>query len=170
MTGRVILVLGGARSGKSRHALARAEALPGPHVFVATAQAHDAEMRERIDRHRAERDARWTTVEAPLDLVEALDAWRGRGAMLLVDCLTLWTSNLMLADRDVGAATQALCEALAGHDGTVILVANEVGLGIVPENALVRRFRDEAGRMNQAVAAIADEVLFVAAGLPLRLK
>lgn len=167
---RSLLVLGGARSGKSGYALKRAEAEEGEHVFVATAQAFDAEMRERIERHRGERGALWATVEAPIDLVETLEAWRGRGAVLLVDCLTLWTSNLLLAGNDIGKATQGLCAAIGAHDGTIILVANEVGLGIVPDNALARSFRDEAGRMNQAIAAAADEVTFIAAGLPLRLK
>lgn len=165
-----LFVLGGARSGKSRYAQARAEALEGERVFIATAQAFDAEMEERIARHRADRGPRWRTVEAPLDLTAAIAAEAGPDRVVLVDCLTLWTSNLLLADRDIPAETDHLIAALAGARGTVILVANEVGLGIVPDNALARRFRDAAGWVNQAVAQAASEVQFVAAGLPLRMK
>ncbi len=163
-------VLGGARSGKSRYAQQRAEALPGRHLFIATAEAWDAEMAERIARHRADRDARWETVDAPRDLAAALDAASGTGAVALVDCLTLWASNLLLADADMEQATDGLCAAIARFDGRLILVANETGLGIVPDNALARRFRDAAGRINQAVAAVADEVMLVVAGLPMRVK
>lgn len=163
-----LLVLGGARSGKSRYAQGRAEALADTCTFIATAEAYDAEMADRIARHQADRGAGWTTVEAPLALPEAIAAQAG--GVVLVDCLTLWASNLMLAGADADTATEALCGAMQGFDGTLILVANEVGLGIVPENALARAFRDVAGRMNQRVAAVADEVQFIAAGLPLRLK
>lgn len=170
MTRRTLLVLGGARSGKSSYALQRAEATDGPHVFIATAEIFDDEMHDRIARHREERGPHWTTVEAPLDIINAILARRGQGGVLLIDCLTLWTSNLMLAKHDIEQATQALCDALSGHDAHVILVANEVGLGIVPENRLARAFRDAAGRMNQAIARTVDEVIFVAAGLPMQLK
>lgn len=165
-----LFVLGGARSGKSRYAQQRAEALPGRHLFIATAEAWDAEMAERIARHRADRDARWETVDAPRDLAAALDAASGTWAVALVDCLTLWASNLLLADADMEQATDGLCAAIARFDGRLILVANETGLGIVPDNALARRFRDAAGRINQAVAAVADEVMLVVAGLPMRVK
>jgi adenosylcobinamide kinase/adenosylcobinamide-phosphate guanylyltransferase len=165
-----LLVLGGARSGKSRYAQARAESLPGDLLYVATAQALDGEMEERITRHRADRGPRWSTLDVPLDLPAALLANAAPEQVLLVDCLTLWTSNLMFAERDLDAETEALATALAQAAGPVILVANEVGLGIVPDNALARRFRDAAGRLNQTIAAVADEVQFVAAGLPLRLK
>lgn len=165
-----LLVLGGARSGKSRYAQVRAESLPGDLVYVATAQALDAEMEDRIARHRADRGQRWSTLDVPLDLPAAVEAQATPGRVLLVDCLTLWTSNLMFAERDLDGETEALATAVAHAAGPLILVANEVGLGIVPDNALARRFRDAAGRMNQAIAAAADEVQFVAAGLPLRLK
>jgi len=167
-TGHVVLLLGGARSGKSRIAQARAETLPGELVYVATGEALDAEMAERIARHRADRGPRWRTVESPIDLPETIR--RENGHVLLVDCLTLWLSNLMLGERDVTTATDQLLAALDAASGTVLLVSNEVGMGIVPENALARRFRDEAGRLNQRVAAVADEVLLVAAGLSLRMK
>ncbi|WP_028967813.1 bifunctional adenosylcobinamide kinase/adenosylcobinamide-phosphate guanylyltransferase [Sphingomonas phyllosphaerae] len=165
---RIRLVLGGARSGKSRHAQALAEACAAPWRFVATAQAFDAEMAERIAHHRADRSAAWATIEAPLALAETIAAV-GDG-VLLVDCLTLWTSNLLLADADIDAATDALVAALAQSRAHIILVSNEVGWGIVPDNALARRFRDVAGRVNQRVAAIADRVDLVVAGLPMTLK
>jgi adenosylcobinamide kinase/adenosylcobinamide-phosphate guanylyltransferase len=162
------LVLGGARSGKSRYAEALIESA-GDGVYLATAQALDPEMEERIRRHRARRGKRWTTLEEPLDIAQALTA-AAPGRPVLVDCLTLWLANLIAAGRDVGRETDALVDALARRDGAVILVANEVGLGIVPENALARLFRDHAGRLNQRIAARADRVVFMAAGLPLVLK
>ena len=165
-----LLVLGGARSGKSRYAQARAEALDGDLVYIATAQPLDDEMEDRIARHRADRGARWSTLDVPLDPTAAIRAQAAPGRVLLVDCLTLWTSNLMFAERDLDAETEALATAVAEARGPLILVANEVGLGIVPDNALARRFRDAAGRINQSVAAAANEVQFLAAGLPLRLK
>ncbi|MGL3821647.1 bifunctional adenosylcobinamide kinase/adenosylcobinamide-phosphate guanylyltransferase [Sphingopyxis sp. R3-92] len=164
------LILGGARSGKSRHAQSLAEAFDGDLIFIATGEAYDEEMAERIDRHRADRGPRWDTIEAPLALGDAIRAHAAPDRLLLIDCLTLWVSNLMHAGRDIGGATDDLIAAMRDAQGPVILVSNEVGLGIVPDNALARRFRDEAGRVNQAVAAAASEVSFVAAGLPLRLK
>ncbi|MCW8836579.1 MAG: bifunctional adenosylcobinamide kinase/adenosylcobinamide-phosphate guanylyltransferase [Rhodospirillales bacterium] len=170
----VTLVLGGARSGKSAYAEGlietALEAAPGPAVYLATAEAGDDEMAARIALHRSRRGARWTTVEEPLDLVGALAAHGKPGAPVLVDCLTLWLSNLMVAGRDIPVETARLIEQLRCVSGPVILVSNEVGLGIVPDNALARSFRDEAGRLNQAVAAMATRVVFVAAGLPLILK
>ena len=168
--GELVLLVGGARSGKSRLALERAQALPGELIYVATGEALDAEMSERIAHHRAERGTRWRTVEAPLDLSEAIARESSNDNVLVVDCLTLWLSNLILGERDVVAATASLLDALARRRGVVLLVSNEVGMGIVPENALARRFRDEAGRLNQAVARAADEVLLVCAGLALRMK
>jgi adenosylcobinamide kinase/adenosylcobinamide-phosphate guanylyltransferase len=166
-----VLLLGGARSGKSRLAQARAEAdAQAALVYIATGEARDAEMGERIARHRADRGARWRTVEVPVDLPEAVSRERGPGRVVLVDCLTLWLSNLLLGEHDVSSATARLLNALQIGGGTVLLVSNEVGLGIVPDNALARSFRDEAGRLHQSVAAVADEVLFVAAGLSMRMK
>ena len=161
------LILGGARSGKTALALRLAEARSAAPVLIATAEALDTEMEERIARHRAERGPHWTTVEAPLDLAAALGALPA-DQVVLVDCLTLWLSNLMHAERDLEAETAALIATLAGRP--VILIANEVGLGIVPDNALARRYRDAAGRLNQTLAAACDQVAFVAAGLPLALK
>ncbi len=165
---RIRLVLGGARSGKSRHAQALAETCAAPWRFVATAQAFDAEMAERIAHHRADRSAAWATIEAPLALPETIAAVED--GVLLVDCLTLWTSNLLLADADIDAATDALVAALTTSRARIVLVSNEVGWGIVPDNALARRFRDVAGRVNQRVAATADRVDLVVAGLPMSLK
>lgn len=127
-------------------------------------------MSERIARHRAERGSRWRTVDAPRDLPHALTRECAPGRVVLVDCLTLWLSNVMLADEDTVAASHALITAMEGQRGTLLLVSNEVGMGIVPETPLGRRFRDEAGRLNQAVAAAADEVLLVAAGLSITMK
>ena len=163
-------MLGGARSGKSRHAQALAEATGLAPVIVATAQAFDDEMRDRIAHHRADRDARWTTVEAPLDLAGALRAADRDDRVVVVDCLTLWLSNLLLADADVDAAAAGVVAALGATRAAVVLVSNEVGWGIVPDNALARRFRDAAGRLHQQVAAACDTVELVVAGLPLRLK
>lgn len=170
MTTSTLLVLGGARSGKSRFAQARAEAEEGALVYIATGQAFDTEMAERIERHRADRGPRWRTVEAPLALAGAIAAEARPGQVVLVDCLTLWASHLMLGEQDIEAETKRLAEAIRAARGPLILVSNEVGLGIVPENALARRFRDVAGRINQAVAEVVAEAVFVAAGLPLRLK
>lgn len=168
MAAHVTLVLGGARSGKSALAERLVLAHGRPPVYVATAEAWDDEMRARIAQHRAERDGLgWRTIEAPLDLPGAL-ALAGE-APVLVDCLTLWLTNLMLGEHDIPGATAALLAAL-DRAGPTVLVANEVGLGIVPDNALARRFRDAAGRLNQQVAARADTVVFTAAGLPLVLK
>jgi adenosylcobinamide kinase/adenosylcobinamide-phosphate guanylyltransferase len=165
-----LFVLGGARSGKSRYAQDRAEADGAAPIFIATAQAFDTEMADRIARHRADRDARWTTIEAPLTLPQAIAAQAGVDRVLLIDCLTLWTSNLLLAGHDMEAAADRLVAAMRAAPGLLVFVANEVGLGIVPDNALARRFRDDAGRLNQRVAAAADEVVLITAGLPLRLK
>jgi adenosylcobinamide kinase/adenosylcobinamide-phosphate guanylyltransferase len=167
---RTMLVLGGARSGKSRYAQAVAEAAGGRLVFVATAQAFDDEMTDRIRRHREDRDARWTTVEAPLDVAGAIYAADGEDVVVLVDCLTLWASNLLLGEEDADARLAALLDAIASARGQVVLVANEVGLGIVPDNALARRFRDLAGTINQRVAAVVDRVHMTVAGIPIVVK
>ncbi|WP_375196438.1 bifunctional adenosylcobinamide kinase/adenosylcobinamide-phosphate guanylyltransferase [Sphingobium sp.] len=165
-----LLVLGGARSGKSGYAQRRCEAFPGRLAYIATAQAFDTEMEARIARHQGERGERWLTIEAPMDLTDAI--WRAASLadVILVDCLTLWLSNLLLAEHDLAAERTGLIDAVQGCPVPVILVANEVGLSIVPDNALARRFRDEAGWLNQAVAAACREVVMVAAGLPLTLK
>jgi adenosyl cobinamide kinase/adenosyl cobinamide phosphate guanylyltransferase len=167
---RLTLVLGGARSGKSRYAEGLIEALPGPWLYVATAQAWDDEMRARIAEHRARRPAPWETVDAPRDL-PAVIRQAPAGRPVLVDCLTLWLTNAMLDEgADLVAELDALVECCRVAAGPMVLVSNEVGFGIVPENALARRFRDEAGRLHQRLATVADRVVLVVAGLPMILK
>ncbi|WP_332770141.1 bifunctional adenosylcobinamide kinase/adenosylcobinamide-phosphate guanylyltransferase [Phenylobacterium sp.] len=164
------LVLGGARSGKTSYALTEAGKRPAERrVMVATAEALDAEMAERIARHRAERGGAWATVEAPRELAAAVRELRS-GEVAVIDCLTLWLTNLMLDEADLGAAVAELGLALRASPAELFVISNEVGQGIVPDNALARRFRDQAGWMHQAVAAAADQVVMVVAGLPLVLK
>ncbi len=165
------LVIGGARSGKSRFAQAFAEAHAGEVRLIVTAEILDEEMRERVAKHRAERPSHWHVTEAPIDLPEAIERLARPGALVLVDCLTLWLSNILCTQPDTLAQrVDALCAAIASAQGQLLLVSNEVGWSIVPENKLARLFRDEQGRLNQRAAAICDEVTLVAAGLPLKLK
>jgi adenosylcobinamide kinase / adenosylcobinamide-phosphate guanylyltransferase len=163
----VTLVLGGARSGKSAYAERLITALPPPWVYCATAEDLDVEMRERIAHHQKRRGDGWHTVEAPLDIAPVLESATGP---ILVDCLTLWLTNLMLGGRDAEVETAKLLSAAKACRAPAVFVSNEVGLGIVPDNPLAREFRDRAGRLNQAVAAIANRVVFMAAGLPMVLK
>ncbi|MBS1155835.1 MAG: hypothetical protein H6R07_1759 [Proteobacteria bacterium] len=164
------LILGGARSGKSRYALNQVLAQTGPVAWVATAQAHDDEMRERIAHHRAERPAHWQTVEVPLQLAAALAALRDR--FVVVDCLTLWLTNWLCREDTAGwqAERRAFLAELAQPRQQLLLVSNEVGFGIVPDNALARLFRDEAGRLHQDIAAIVPQVTLVVAGIPMNVK
>lgn len=168
MDAPLILVLGGARSGKSRHAEALITAFPAPWTYIATAEAFDTEMVVRIAEHRARRGPEWQTIDAPRELPAAISAAPVRP--LLVDCLTLWLSNLMLAEADIAAASTSLLAALDARRAPLVLVSNEVGSGIVPATPLGRRFRDAQGWLNQAVAAAADQAVLVVAGLPMRLK
>jgi adenosylcobinamide kinase / adenosylcobinamide-phosphate guanylyltransferase len=163
----VVLVLGGARSGKSRFAESLAHQ---PAHYIATAQAFDDEMRERIAAHRVQRGDKWITNEVPIDLVGVLRENDRAGHFILVDCLTLWLSNLLLAELDCDAAIQKLIAHLETAQSRIVIVSNEVGLGIVPDNKLARRFRDVQGIANQRVAEVALNVVFIAAGLPLILK
>lgn len=165
----IVLVTGGARSGKSRIAEARTLAYGRPATYIATAEAFDDEMRARIALHRARRGPDWHDIAAPLDLAAALMASAGQGPML-VDCLTMWLNNLIYHQRDVAQATAQLLAALRGAGSPVVLVSNEIGMGIVPENALARAFRDAQGILNQEVAALADEVVLAVSGQPLRVK
>ncbi|TPJ03126.1 MULTISPECIES: bifunctional adenosylcobinamide kinase/adenosylcobinamide-phosphate guanylyltransferase [unclassified Mesorhizobium] len=167
--GRLTFIIGGARSGKSAHAETLMTALPSPWTYIATAQAYDDEMQQRIALHRSRRGEGWTTIDAPLGLVGALEALP-EDQPVLVDCLTLWLTNHMLADHDVEAECRRLADMLSRPRGPWFVVSNEVGQGIVPDNALGRRFRDAAGRLNQQVAAIAETVLLMVAGLPLKVK
>jgi adenosylcobinamide kinase/adenosylcobinamide-phosphate guanylyltransferase len=165
------LILGGARSGKSRRAQVMAEDSRRQPVMIATAQAFDDEMRDRITRHQAERGHGWVTIEAPVDLPEAI-ALAGLAAtsVIVVDCLTLWVTNLLMADIDIATASDRLIAACRASPHPVILVSNETGFGIVPPDPLSRRFRDETGRLHQLIAAAADEVTLMVAGLPLTVK
>ncbi|WP_420324811.1 bifunctional adenosylcobinamide kinase/adenosylcobinamide-phosphate guanylyltransferase [Mameliella sp.] len=167
--GKSILITGGARSGKSSLAERMTLEHGRPAIYIATAQAHDGEMADRIALHQARRDADWRTVEAPRDLLGALRDTDGTTPRL-VDCLTLWLTNLMLAEEDWRAAVDALTEALPAQSAPVIFVTNEVGAGIVPENALARAFRDAAGLVNQRIATACDELWFCIAGHPLKVK
>lgn len=164
------LVLGGARSGKSTYAENQALHCGRSPVYIATSQAFDGEMEDRIAQHRERRGAEWKLSEEPLDLIKVIKENDQPTNVILVDCLTLWLSNVMHAERDVDQEVQGLCEMLPTLSAKILFVSNEVGMGIVPENALARRFRDHQGRLNQSIAAAVDRVDFIAAGLPLTLK
>ena len=165
-----LLVLGGARSGKSRRALTIAEQSSDQRIFIATAECLDEEMHSRIELHRADRGIGWQTIEEPVHLVMALAESAAPDQVCVVDCLTLWLSNLLHRQLDVELETKELCAALEHPAGPVVLVSNEVGMGIVPGTSLGRKFRDAQGRLNQAVANVCDRVELVTAGLPLLLK
>lgn len=166
----ITFILGGARSGKSSFAEGLIKASGMDAIYLATGSAWDDEMSERIGLHKKQRGSFWTTIEEPLDLVGQLESLCAANKAVLVDCLTLWLTNLMMAERDIKNETSRLIAAMAGLEGSVVLVSNEVGLGIVPENRMARDFRDHAGRLHQAVAGAAATVYFVAAGLPLKMK
>lgn len=172
---RLSLILGGARSGKTRHALSLAESHAAKAgirpTMIATAQAFDDEMRERIAMHREERADCWDTIEAPLALAETIAGMPPEPeAVIVVDCLTLWLTNLMLGERDIDRETVCLLEACSASPHRVLLISNEVGMGIVPADPLSRGFRDEAGRLHQAISAIADAVTLIVAGIPMIVK
>jgi len=167
---KLTLVLGGARSGKSAFAEGLAERASGSRLYLATGQAWDEEMRDRIALHQNRRGQGWETIEAPLELAKTLETNTRADRPVLVDCLTLWVTNLMLGEHDIDAAFVELAGSLPSLEGPVVFVSNEVGLGIVPDNAMARAFRDHAGRLHQLIASLADEVYFVAAGLPLKMK
>jgi adenosylcobinamide kinase / adenosylcobinamide-phosphate guanylyltransferase len=169
VTAKITLITGGARSGKSRFAESLITALPPPWTYVATAEAGDAEMAARIAEHRKRRGASWAIVEIPHELAGAFSRI-DEAAPVLVDCLTFWLSNRLLAGADLEKETENLASVLARRSGPLVLVTNEVGSGIVPDNALARRFRDAQGRLNQRMAVLADRVVLVVAGLPLVLK
>jgi adenosylcobinamide kinase/adenosylcobinamide-phosphate guanylyltransferase len=169
VTAKITLVTGGARSGKSRYGESLITALPPPWTYVATAEAGDAEMAARIAEHRKRRPAGWIIIEAPHEVAGTFSRI-DEAAPVLVDCLTFWLSNRLLADADLEKETEQLAGVLAHHAGPLVLVTNEVGSGIVPDNALARRFRDAQGRLNQRMAALADRVVLVVAGLPLVVK
>ncbi|CAK0760143.1 Bifunctional adenosylcobalamin biosynthesis protein CobP [Azospirillaceae bacterium] len=167
---RLTLILGGARSGKSAFAERLVEAASTTPLYIATAHAGDDEMTARIERHQKRRGPTWRTIEAPLNLPETITSYAKSNCVVLVDCLTLWVSNLMMAERNIADETSHLSSALQTCEGAVVLVSNEVGLGIVPNNNLARAFRDHVGNLHQEIARIADSAYLVTAGLPLALK
>ena len=168
-----ILVLGGCRSGKSCHALQLAQSLGKKRLFVATCVPRDEEMQQRVDRHRKERDPSWTTLEVPLQLATAIRTHSPSAEVMLVDCLTLWLSNLLMETGEIDPIRESiadLAEAVRSAPNPVVLVSNEVGAGIVPENSLARKYRDLAGWTNQALAAVCDRVVWTVAGIPVTIK
>ncbi len=168
--GSTTLILGGARSGKSAFAESLVLKSGLNPVYLATGAAFDAEMEERIARHRQSRGEGWLTVEEPRHITEAIKREAAADRAILIDCLTLWLSNLMFAEAEIEAETETLVDAILQASGPIVLVSNEVGSGIVPENALARRFRDAQGRLNRRIAEAVDQVILVTAGLPLVLK
>ncbi|MDA8082468.1 MAG: bifunctional adenosylcobinamide kinase/adenosylcobinamide-phosphate guanylyltransferase [Nitrospiraceae bacterium] len=167
---RTVFLLGGARSGKSKFALAEASKIPGRRAFIATATANDAEMLQRIEKHRQARSSEWKTFEEPVKVPELLTGISGSFEVIVVDCLTLWLSNLMFSGRDIGEECGSFVSCIKTSPASLFVVANEVGLGIVPDNGLARQFRDLAGVLNQKVAATADDVFLMAAGIPVKIK
>ncbi len=173
MAKKIYFITGGARSGKSTFAVTLADGLEGTRAYIATAQALDDEMSARIEQHKAERGSTWDTFEEPLAGETIFPKLNGRYQVVLFDCLTLWLSNVMAKegeDRAISARIEKLIEAVKKYDGSCIIVSNEVGLGIVPENPLARKFRDVAGILNQRMAQAADEVYFMASGIPVKIK
>ncbi|MFH0729415.1 MAG: bifunctional adenosylcobinamide kinase/adenosylcobinamide-phosphate guanylyltransferase [Pseudomonadota bacterium] len=170
---KITLVIGGCKSGKSHHALQLAQKRGSRQIFIATCVPFDDELKERVARHKAQRDGAWKTVDVPIDLPQAISDHDGENTVLLVDCLTLWINNLLMVSEDKHTMDEALTNlilALSGARCPVILVANEVGAGIVPENRLARLFRDAAGVANQRIAAVADRVIYMVAGIPMTIK
>ena len=168
---RIVLITGGARSGKSRYALEEALRVSGRKAFIATAEESDDEMRERIGRHKQDRGEGWETYEEPLKIVDVLGEMGGHYGAIVIDCLTLWLANVMQSSLDVDAEIERLILSLVKADlPSVFIVSNEVGMGIVPENELARRFRDMAGRLNQRIAGVADEVYVTLSGIPVKIK
>jgi adenosylcobinamide kinase/adenosylcobinamide-phosphate guanylyltransferase len=170
MNGLITFILGGSRSGKSSFALERASMISGTRAFIATAQAFDDEMKERIERHKLERSPEWITFEEHVALPSLIRSMRSGYDVVLIDCLTLWLSNLMMNNADVEAEIESFLSAAIACHASLFVVSNEVGMGIVPENALARKFRDFAGTLNRRMADIADEVYLVTAGIATKIK
>ncbi len=165
-----ILIIGGARSGKSSHALVLGEILDGNRIFVATAQRSDDEMNARIDHHRQERGDLWETIEEPVAICDVIHSNDGGDVTVVVDCLTLWLNNLMLYDHDVDTEIACLVDRIRDFRGDLIIISNELGMGLVPDTALGRSFKDTHGRMNRLVAEVCDQVLLMVAGIPITVK
>lgn len=167
---KIIFITGGARSGKSSFALKEASEISGKKAYIATAEALDGEMKERIEKHKRDRGNEWDTYEEPLDISDAINKIKDEYSVILFDCLTLWLSNLLMNDKAVEKEIGRFVDSLSAISCTLYIVSNEVGMGIVPENELARRFRDMAGMLNQKVAEIADDVYMVVAGMPIKIK
>ena len=167
---KIVFITGGARSGKSSFALKAASGIPGRRAYIATSEARDEEMRKRIEMHRKQRGNGWDTIEEPLMIADALNNIKGKCGSIVLDCLTLWLSNIMHAKLDMEAEIERLISSLRSLQACVFIVSNEVGMGIVPENGMAREFRDLAGMLNQRVAEAADEVYLVVSGIPLKIK
>lgn len=167
---KIIFITGGARSGKSRFAVAEASKIKSKKLYIATAQALDEEMKERIEKHKKHRGKDWDTHEEPLDIVDVIKKNKDEYSVMVVDCLTLWLSNLMHSNKDTEQEIDCFVSSLSNINCTLFFVSNEVGMGIVPENELARKFRDIAGVLNQKIAAISDEVYLVTAGIPIKIK
>ena len=171
MKGKIVFVIGGAKSGKSSFALDRAQSLSGRKAYIATAEPLDDEMKERIEKHKRQRGEDWDTFEEPLHIDLVLKKMSDDYSVVIIDCLTLWLSNLLLGKENSEAKMNDLVSSLKNCSGqTIFVVSNEVGMGIVPDNALSRMFRDLAGTVNQKMAELADEVYLVTAGIPIRIK
>ena len=168
------LILGGVKSGKSLFAEQQVvdweKVNTGEVIYIATAESHDDEFSDRIARHRSQRPAHWRTIEEPIKISEILGQVSGQGKCVLLECLTLWMSNLLLDEDKLAARVEQFCKAFERYDGEIIVVSNETGLGIMPDNAMARRFGDELGVLQQRLASLSDEVVMVVAGLPQRLK
>ena len=167
---KIVFITGGARSGKSSFALKQASGIPGKKAYIATAEALDEEMRKRIEDHREQRGKEWDTFEEPLMIAEVIKKIGDRYDAIVLDCLTLWLSNIMHSNLIIETEIERLISSLLSHQTSVFIVSNEVGMGIVPENEMARKFRDMAGLLNQKIAGAADEVYIVVAGIPLKIK
>ncbi len=175
MKRKIIFIIGGARSGKSNFALEEASRVSGKKAYIATAEALDEEMMHRIEEHKRKRGNDWITYEEPLKIADVIKKIEGKYSVIVIDCLTLWLSNLMYSNLNIKAEIESLVDVLKNSElrtqnSELVVISNEVGMGIVPENEIARRFRDIAGILNQKVAEISDEVYLIAAGIPVKIK
>ena len=170
MSSKIIFIIGGARSGKSSFALKEASTIPGKKAYIATAEALDSEMKCRIEKHRKDRGNNWDVYEEPLKISDVLSDIKTKYDVVVIDCLTLWLSNLMHSNKDIKSEIESFCSSLSTVHCPLFTVSNEVGMGIVPDNEIARKFRDMTGVLNQKIAEIADEVYVVTAGIPIKIK
>lgn len=170
MSSKIIFIIGGARSGKSSFALKEASTIPGKKAYIATAEALDSEMKVRIERHKKDRGNNWDTYEEPLKIAEIFREIKDKYNVIVIDCLTLWLSNLIHSNKDIEGEIESFCHLLSTVHCSLFIVSNEVGMGIVPDNEMAREFRDMTGVLNQKIAETADEVYLVTAGIPVKIK